>query len=108
MRPTVGTTPTLHRLIALLARGVRWIARPLGRIVFLVNTVTIRALTLTIRAYQFALRPLLPGHCRFEPSCSEYALDAIRRNGPWRGSVQAVRRILRCHPWGGFGYDPVP
>lgn len=108
MRPNASTTPPLHRLIALLARAVRLIARPLGRLVFLVNTVTIWALALTIRAYQFAIRPLLPGHCRFEPSCSVYALDAIRRNGPWRGSVQAVRRILRCHPWGGFGYDPVP
>lgn len=108
MRPTVGSTPPLHRLITLLACVVRWIARPLGRIVFLVNALSIRTLVLAIRAYQFAIRPLLPGHCRFEPSCSEYALDAIRRNGPWRGLLQAVRRILRCHPWGGFGYDPVP
>lgn len=108
MRPSTGSTPLLHRLIALVARAARLALRPLGRIVFLVNALTIRALAMAIRAYQFALRPLLPGHCRFEPTCSEYALDAIRRNGPWRGSVQAVRRILRCHPWGGFGYDPVP
>lgn len=106
-RMTESATPLL-RLLTLLARTLGRLARPLGRIVFLVNSVTIWSLGLTIRTYQFAIRPLLPGHCRFEPSCSEYALDAIRRNGPWRGSVQAVRRILRCHPWGGFGYDPAP
>lgn len=61
-----------------------------------------------IRAYQLALAPVLPPSCRFEPSCSHYAAEAIARHGPWRGLGLAVRRLLRCHPWGGAGYDPVP
>jgi uncharacterized protein len=66
-------------------------------------------LLLFIRAYQFAMRPLLVGGCRFVPSCSEYAVEAISRHGPWRGSWLAARRLSRCHPWGGRGgFDPVP
>jgi hypothetical protein len=62
----------------------------------------------TIRAYQLGLAPVLGNNCRFEPSCSHYAHEAIARHGPWRGSVLAVWRILRCNPWGAGGYDPVP
>ncbi|HVC54844.1 MAG TPA: membrane protein insertion efficiency factor YidD [Stellaceae bacterium] len=61
-----------------------------------------------IRAYQLLLAPVLPPSCRYEPSCSHYAAEAIAQHGPWRGSLFAVRRLLRCHPWGGSGYDPVP
>jgi putative membrane protein insertion efficiency factor len=61
-----------------------------------------------IWAYRMILSPVLPAACRFEPSCSRYALDAIRRHGPVHGSWLAIRRIARCHPWGGCGYDPVP
>lgn len=61
-----------------------------------------------IRAYQFALRPLLVGGCRFVPSCSEYSAEAISRYGPWRGGWMGLRRVLRCHPWGAGGIDPVP
>ncbi|MGQ0640229.1 MAG: membrane protein insertion efficiency factor YidD [Gemmatimonadaceae bacterium] len=61
-----------------------------------------------IRAYQLALAPLLPASCRFHPSCSEYALEAIRRYGAWRGSGMAARRLLRCQPFCKGGYDPVP
>ena len=61
-----------------------------------------------IRLYQVTLGPLLGGHCRFEPSCSRYALDAYRLHGPIRGTWLAARRILRCHPFGGYGHDPVP
>ena len=46
------------------------------------------------------------GHCRYQPTCSQYAIDAINKHGPLRGSWRALKRILRCHPWGGTGYDP--
>lgn len=65
-------------------------------------------LILPIRFYQLSISPMLPKSCRFEPTCSAYAVEAIRRHGPLKGLWLAVRRILRCHPWGGSGYDPVP
>lgn len=61
-----------------------------------------------IRFYQLAISPHFPGACRYTPTCSAYAIEAIRRHGPLRGSWLALKRILRCHPWGGSGYDPVP
>lgn len=67
-----------------------------------------QSLILLIRTYQLLLSPLLGNHCRFYPSCSHYAVEAIERHGPWRGSQLAVRRLLRCHPWHPGGIDPVP
>jgi putative membrane protein insertion efficiency factor len=61
-----------------------------------------------IRAYQLLLAPVLPASCRYYPSCSHYAAEAITVHGPRRGLLLAVRRLLRCQPWGGSGYDPVP
>jgi len=61
-----------------------------------------------VRFYQYALRPLFPAACRFTPSCSVYAAEAITKYGGIRGSLLAIKRIGRCHPWGGHGYDPVP
>ena len=61
-----------------------------------------------IRAYQLLVAPILPPSCRYYPSCSHYAAEAVARHGPWHGCRLAVRRLLRCHPWGGSGYDPVP
>lgn len=61
-----------------------------------------------IRLYQRAISPLFPPACRYTPTCSQYALDAIRIHGPFSGLWLAIRRICRCHPWGGSGYDPVP
>jgi putative membrane protein insertion efficiency factor len=61
-----------------------------------------------IKVYQHTLGPLLPMACRFEPSCSRYALEAVRRYGPWRGAALAVLRIVRCNPLHPGGYDPVP
>ena len=65
-------------------------------------------LLLPIYFYKTAISPLTPPSCRFSPSCSTYAIEAIRRHGPLRGLYLAIRHILRCHPWGGSGYDPVP
>ncbi|HET7745838.1 MAG TPA: membrane protein insertion efficiency factor YidD [Vicinamibacteria bacterium] len=67
-----------------------------------------RLLLFGIEAYRLLLAPLLGGFCRFEPSCSRYGAEAIRRHGAWRGSVLTVRRILRCHPFHRGGLDPVP
>jgi putative membrane protein insertion efficiency factor len=65
-------------------------------------------LTALIRFYRWAISPLLPRICRYEPTCSAYALEAIRLHGLFRGSWLAARRISRCHPWGPGGVDPVP
>lgn len=61
-----------------------------------------------IRFYQYCISPMLPKVCRFEPSCSVYAVEAFQKHGPIRGLYLTVRRVLRCNPWGGSGYDPVP
>ena len=70
--------------------------------------MTAKLLILLIRAYQVVLSPFLGGACRFLPSCSAYAVEAIEKHGPWRGSILAVRRLSRCHPLGRAGIDPVP
>lgn len=71
-------------------------------------TIAARLLSAPIRLYQIAISPLLPPSCRFTPSCSAYALEALHRHGAAKGGWLAVRRIARCHPWGSSGYDPVP
>ena len=73
------------------------------------SRAAIFGLTLGIRGYQFAVRPLLIGSCKFHPTCSEYAAEALQKYGAWRGFGLAVRRMARCHPWSkAGGYDPVP
>ena len=61
-----------------------------------------------VRAYQVGVAPLTGGACRFTPSCSAYAIEAVEMHGAARGLWLALRRVARCHPWGGFGHDPVP
>jgi len=61
-----------------------------------------------IRIYQWTLSPFLGRNCRFTPTCSQYGIEAIQKHGPVKGSLLAGWRILRCNPWGGSGYDPVP
>lgn len=63
---------------------------------------------LLVRFYQVAISPLKPPTCRFSPTCSAYALEALKKYGLLKGGRLALRRIMRCHPWGGSGYDPVP
>ena len=67
-----------------------------------------RLMILVARAWQVGPSQVLPPSCRFQPSCSAYAITALRRYGALRGGWLAARRLLRCHPWGGSGYDPVP
>lgn len=61
-----------------------------------------------IRLYQWVLSPLIGPKCRYTPTCSHYALEAFKKYGPLKGGWLAIKRIARCHPWGGHGYDPVP
>jgi putative membrane protein insertion efficiency factor len=67
-----------------------------------------RALLLAVEAYKVTLAPLIGGYCRYLPSCSVYAEEAIRRHGARRGTALALLRVLRCHPFHAGGYDPVP
>lgn len=61
-----------------------------------------------VKVYQKYISPLSPPSCRYVPSCSHYAIEAIETHGPIKGSYLAIKRILKCNPWGGMGYDPVP
>ena len=67
-----------------------------------------RLLILAVRAWQLGPSAVMLPTCRFAPSCSAYAIEALERHGAIRGSWLALKRLLRCHPWGGSGYDPVP
>ena len=73
-----------------------------------INYLLTRFFSVRVRFYQLAISPYLPSACRYMPTCSDYALEALRRFGPWRGTYLALRRILRCHPWAKGGWDPVP
>ncbi len=64
------------------------------------------ALVAGVRCYQWTLSPIVGRQCRFQPTCSEYFIGAVRRHGPLRGPWRGLKRIGRCHPWGGSGYDP--
>ncbi|WP_028456489.1 membrane protein insertion efficiency factor YidD [Chitinilyticum litopenaei] len=61
-----------------------------------------------IRLYQLCISPLIGPRCRYTPTCSHYGIEALRRHGLWRGGRLLLRRLARCHPWGGHGHDPVP
>jgi len=65
-------------------------------------------LALPVKFYRYFISPLLPPSCRYTPTCSEYALEALKLHGALHGSWLTLRRLGRCHPWGGHGYDPVP
>jgi putative membrane protein insertion efficiency factor len=84
-------------VLALLARTSRWLDRGLAV-----------PLVWLVKAYQVTLRPWMGGQCRFRPTCSEYAIEALRTHGGVVGSWLTVRRLGRCHPLGGGGFDPVP
>ena len=73
-----------------------------------IRKVAIFPFVVLVRFYQICISPLKPPTCRFTPTCSQYALEAFRKHGPFKGLYLTIRRLLRCHPWGGHGYDPVP
>lgn len=62
---------------------------------------------LLIRIYQTILSPLFPSSCRFNPTCSQYSIQALKKYGIWKGTILTIKRISKCHPWGGQGHDPV-
>jgi putative membrane protein insertion efficiency factor len=72
------------------------------------RTAATWVLLATIHAYRLLISPLLGPACRYQPTCSAYASEAVARHGPWRGAWLAARRVLRCHPFRPGGYDPVP
>ena len=71
-------------------------------------TLAARPLIFVVRVYQAIARPYFGGHCRFQPTCSDYAVEALHTHGAIRGTWLMTRRLVRCHPLGGSGYDPVP
>jgi len=72
------------------------------------RNILIQIIILPIRFYQLAISPLMPASCRHLPTCSQYAIEALKVHGIFKGSWLAFRRIIRCHPWGTHGFDPVP
>ncbi len=74
----------------------------------MVKKILSQLLLLPIYFYRRCISPLLPPSCRYTPTCSQYAIEAIKKYGPFKGLWLAIKRICRCHPWGGSGYDPVP
>ena len=80
-----------------------------NNIITRIRKVAIAPFVFLIRFYQVCISPLKPAaSCRFTPTCSQYALEAFRKYGLFKGFYLSIKRILRCHPWGGSGYDPVP
>jgi putative membrane protein insertion efficiency factor len=74
----------------------------------MIRRLLVLLLLLPIKGYRLLISPLLPPSCRYTPSCSVYAMEAITKHGPLKGTWLAIKRISSCHPWGGSGYDPVP
>ncbi|MDR2119424.1 MAG: membrane protein insertion efficiency factor YidD [Tannerella sp.] len=68
----------------------------------------VHILLIPVYFYKYCISPLKPATCRYTPTCSEYAVQALKKHGPLKGLWLAIRRICRCHPWGGCGHDPVP
>jgi putative membrane protein insertion efficiency factor len=72
------------------------------------NAILIKLLSAPVRLYQLVISPLMPSSCRFHPTCSDYMLQALKHYGPLKGSWLGMKRICRCHPFGGSGEDPLP
>ncbi|MCB0380992.1 MAG: membrane protein insertion efficiency factor YidD [Flavobacteriales bacterium] len=72
------------------------------------KSVVSKLFILMIRFYQLSISPILGQNCRYDPTCSQYSIEAINKYGPFKGGWIGLKRILSCHPWGGHGHDPVP
>jgi putative membrane protein insertion efficiency factor len=70
--------------------------------------MVVKPLIAIIKSYQKWISPLLPARCRYQPTCSQYCIEALSSHGLFKGFFLGIRRVLRCHPWGGSGHDPVP
>ena len=79
-----------------------------NKILRVLRQIVIFPFVVLIKFYQLCISPLKPPSCRFTPTCSQYALEAFRKHGPFKGSWLTLKRVLSCNPWGGSGYDPVP
>ncbi|MDO5759838.1 MAG: membrane protein insertion efficiency factor YidD [Bacteroidota bacterium] len=86
-----------NRVLKLLSKVLSPLAQLLSRVFILL-----------INFYRYCISPLTPPSCRFTPTCSQYALEAIKKYGPFKGGFLSLKRILKCNPWGPSGYDPVP
>ncbi|PJR04352.1 membrane protein insertion efficiency factor YidD [Avrilella dinanensis] len=73
-----------------------------------IQRILIFPFVILVRFYQIVISPLTPSSCRFTPTCSHYMLEALKKHGVFKGLYLGIRRILKCHPWGKSGYDPVP
>ena len=89
-------------------KNSKGIQRKMKKVLKWINKALSRVLLVPIFFYKRCISPFTPPSCRFTPTCSQYAVEAIQKHGPFKGLYLAIRRILRCHPWGGSGYDPVP
>lgn len=74
----------------------------------MLKKIAIAPFIFLVKVYQYLISPLLPASCRFQPTCSQYTIEALKTHGLWKGLGLAIRRIGRCNPWGGSGFDPVP
>lgn len=81
---------------------------PVRTVYVSVRAAVVWLLSVPVWFYRGAISPMLPKSCRFTPTCSQYALEALKKHGPIKGLWLTVKRISRCHPWGGSGFDPVP
>lgn len=73
-----------------------------------IRHIGISIVLLPVYFYKYCISPWTPASCRYMPTCSQYAIEAVKKYGPFKGGWLAVKRIARCHPWGGSGFDPVP
>jgi putative membrane protein insertion efficiency factor len=78
------------------------------KILHYITKAIVFLLIIPVKIYQYTISPILPMSCRYTPSCSAYAIEALKKHGPIKGLYLATKRILSCNPWGGSGYDPVP
>jgi len=78
------------------------------KIQYIFSQLLVVLLLIPIKVYKYLISPILPNACRYSPTCSEYAIEALKKHGPLKGFYLMVKRILSCNPWGGSGYDPVP